>query len=131
MSQELIKLVERLDQEHEIAPPAAMLSDASGHYDREVAQLVGARDKAVLPALIARACDSHEVVSARSPHLPVNGGYDKLFGRVTVGDKARFVLTRLLGAQLAGEAIAQGPAWYQANGSALRWDVRHGRFIKG
>lgn len=130
MSAELLKLVERLDQEHEIAPPAAMLSDCSGHYDREVAQLVGARDKAVLPALLARAADAREVVSAIPPHLPVDGGYGKLFGRVTVGEKARFALTRLLG-PLAAEAIAAGPAWYKAHGAALRWDARQNRFIKG
>lgn len=128
---ELLKLVERLDHEHEIAPPAAMLSDASGHYDREVAQLVGARDKGILPALLARAGEAREVVSATPPHFPVDGGYGKLFGRVTVGEKARFALKLMLGEQMALEAIAAGPAWFRTHGATLRWDARQGRFVKG
>lgn len=131
MSQALLQLVERLHEEHEIAPPAAMLSDASGHYDREVAQLVAARDKAVIPALLARAGEAREVMRAAPPHLPVDGGYGKLFGRVTVGDKARFALAKLLGDKVAAEAVAAGPAWWQANGAKLAWDARRGCFVKG
>jgi hypothetical protein len=130
VSRELLAVVERLHEEFEVAPPAAMLSDARGHYDREVGQLLAAKDKAVIPALLARAGDRREVVKAQPPHLPVEGGYGKAWGRVTVGDKARFALARLLGEALAAEAVAGGPAWWQANGAKLRWDARRGHFIK-
>ena len=38
LPQDLLAVVAGLHEEHEIAPPAAMLSDAAGHYDREVAR---------------------------------------------------------------------------------------------
>ncbi len=130
MTRDLLAIVAQLHEEHEIAPPAAMLSDASAHYDREVARLVASRDKAVIQALLARANDTREVLKAIPPYLPVEGGYGKLWGRVTVGDKARFALGRLLGDRLAGEAIAGGAGWWQAHGAALKWDPRISRFTR-
>lgn len=131
MTRDLLAVVANLHEEHEIAPPAAMLSDATGHYDREVARLLASKDKAVVQALLARAGDPREVVRARPPHLPVEGGYGKTWGRVTVADKARFALGKLLGGALAAEAVAGGAAWWQAHGAALRWDARSGRWAKG
>lgn len=128
LPQDLLAVVAGLHEEHEIAPPAAMLSDAAGHYDREVARLLGARDKAVVEALLAKAHDAREVLRARAPHLPVEGGYGKPWGRVTVGDKARFALGRLLGEALAQEAVAGGAGWWQAHGAALKYDTRLSRF---
>lgn len=130
LPQDLLAVVAGLHEEHEIAPPAAMLSDAAGHYDREVARLLAARDKAVIPALLAKAGDAREVLKARAPHLPVEGGYGKPWGRVTVGDKARFALGKLLGDALAKEAIAGGPGWWQAHGAALKYDPKARRFTK-
>lgn len=128
MTRALLAIVAQLHEEHEIAPPAAMLSDASAHYDREVARLLASRDKAVVQALLARAGDTREVLKAAPPHLPVEGGYGKTWGRVTVGDKARFALGRLLGEALAREAIAGGAGWWQAHGAALSWHPRLARF---
>jgi hypothetical protein len=45
---------------------------------------------------------------------------------VTVGDKAVFLLKRVLGPQ-AEAAIAQGPAWTQ--GRRLRWVAGEKRFV--
>ena len=130
LPQDLLGVVARLHEEHEIAPPAAMLSDAAGHYDRELARLLGSRDKAVLQALLLRVDDPREVLKARAPHLPVEGGYGKPWGRVTVGDKARFALGKLLGEALAAEAIAGGAAWWRAHGAALKYDPKASRFTK-
>lgn len=130
MIQDLLAVVAKLHEEHEIAPPAAMLSDASAHYDREMARLLASRDKAVVQALLRRAGDTREVLKSTPPYLPVEGGYGKLWGRLTVGDKARFALRRLLGDGLAAEAIAGGAAWWQAHGATLKWDPRLTRFTK-
>lgn len=129
MTYDLLAIVAQLQEEHEVAPPAAMLSDARGHYDREVARLLASRDKAIVQALLARAHDPREVLRARPPHLPLEGGYGKTWGRVTVADKARFTLARLLGERLAAEAISGGGGWWQANGAGLRWDAGASRFV--
>lgn len=120
-------LLEGLAVEQALALPAATASNVADHYDRAMAALLASGDPEVLTWAIAHAHDATPVRGADPPHDPVEGGYGKVFGPLTVGDKARFLLGRWLGASRAAEAIAAGPAW--AETKPLRWDARASRFF--
>lgn len=117
----------RLAEEQELAPPAMTASNVADHYDRPMAALLATGDAEVLTWAIAHAHDATPVRAARPPHDPVEGGYGKVYGPLTVGDKARFLITRWLGPKRADEAIAAGPAWVDRQ--PLRWDARAQRFL--
>jgi hypothetical protein len=125
-SSELQVLMDRLRLEDELAAGAAVASDAAAQFDRNMARLLTCGDPAVVAAALARLDDETPVQQAQPPHDPLEGGYGRHFGQVTVGDKARFLLKRVLGREWAEAAIAQGPAWCQ--GRPLRWDAKQGRF---
>lgn len=125
---ELLALASRLHEEEEIAPPAALMSNVAAHYDRRVAKLIFAKERRVIAAVLPLLADTRAVRKLAPPHHAVEGGYGKTFGAITVADKARFVLEKLLGAQLAAEAAAAGPPWYQVKGQALNWDDGLKRF---
>jgi hypothetical protein len=114
-------LLDRLRVEDALAPGAALASDAADQFDVTMAKLLTCGDPAVVAEALALVDDATPVLAARAPHDPLEGGYGRHFGTVTVGDKARFLLGRVLGAERAAEAIALGPAWLQ--GKALRWDT--------
>ena len=120
-------LLDRLAEEHALAPPAMTASNVADQYDTPMALLLATGDREVLRWAIAHADDPTPVRTARPPHDQVEGGYGKMFGPLTVGDKARFLLTRWLGRKRAAAAIAAGPAW--VDGQALRWDARSARFL--
>ncbi|MNS04802.1 hypothetical protein D3C72_361890 [compost metagenome] len=120
-------LLDRLKLEGELAPAAALAADAAEQYDRTMATLLASGDPAVVAEAIALADDQTPVRQSAPPHDTLEGGYGRHFGSVTVGDKARFLLTRVLGPERADEAIAHGPDWLQ--GRSLRWDARARRFL--
>jgi hypothetical protein len=126
---DLRAIVARLAEEDELAGPAALSSNVADHYDRNVGALMRAGELAVLPELLKLARDPRPVRRQAPPHLPLDGGYGKTFGPVTVGDKARFALSRVLPAPLLRDALAQGPAWFEANKLKLQWD-EHARQFK-
>lgn len=128
MSTDLRTLLGQLPQEVELAGPAALSSNVAHHYDRNAGALMLVGDPAVLPELLKLARDPRPVRRQAAPNLPLDGGYGKTYGPVTVGDKARFVLTRLLPAPLLREALAQGPAWFEANKRRLQWDAKARQF---
>lgn len=117
---------ERLRHEEALAPGAALAADAADQFDVTMAALLAAGDPAVVAEALARVDDDTLVLNATAPHEPLEGGYGRHFGAVTVGDKAKFLLVRLLGEARAAEAIAQGPAWCQ--GRALRWQADRRQF---
>jgi hypothetical protein len=119
-------LFERLRLEEALAPGAALEADAAEQFDLNMATLLTAGDPAVVAEALARVNDDTLVLGATPPHEPLEGGYGRHFGAVTVGDKAKFLLRRVLGEARAAEAIAQGPAWCE--GRALRWLPERRRF---
>lgn len=121
-------LFDQLAEEHELAPPALLASNVAGHFDRPMARLLTCGDPAVLALALARLADETLVRRAEPPYAPLEGGYGKTFGPITVADKARFLLTQLLPEPAARAAIAEGPAWWDRHGRALRWDARARRF---
>lgn len=112
-------LFARLRHEEALAPGAALDSDAANHYDVTMAQLLASGDPQVVAEALAWVEDDTVVLGASAPHEPLEGGYGRHFGAVTLGDKARFLLARVLGEARAAEAIAQGPAWCE--GRELNW----------
>lgn len=123
---ELRVLFDQLRLEGELAPGAATASDAAQHYDRPMAKLLTCGDPAVVSAALALVGDETPVHRASPPHDELVGGYGRHFGTVTVGDKAVFLLKRVLGPEQADEAIDAGPAWPRAR--SLRWDASARRF---
>jgi hypothetical protein len=120
-------LLDRMSREHPLAPPAMTASNVADHYDVTMAALLPTGEREVLAWALTHAGDLTPVLDAKAPHDKIEGGYGKAFGHVTVGDKARFLLVRWLGEQLAREAMAQGAAWL--DGRPLRWDARAGKFL--
>jgi hypothetical protein len=125
---DLKAILARLQDEDELAGPAGLSSNVADHYDRQVGAILRAGDPAVLPELLKLARDARPVRRIAPPHLPLDGGYGKTFGPITVGDKARYALSRLLPAPLLREALAQGPAWFEANKLKLQWDEKARQF---
>ena len=123
---ELQVLMDRLRQEGELAAGAALASDAADQYDRTMARLLACGDPAVVRQALMLLDDATPVQRMAPPHEPLEGGYGRHFGVVTVADKATFLLKRVLGPARAAEAIAQGPAWCQ--GRVLRWNAASKRF---
>ncbi|MDB5100568.1 MAG: hypothetical protein JWM80_4989 [Cyanobacteria bacterium RYN_339] len=121
-------LIARLQDELELAGPAALSSNVADHYDRGVGALMRSGDLQVLPELLKLARDPRPVRRELPPYLPLDGGYGKTFGPVTVGEKARFALSKLLPAPLLREALAQGPTWFEANKLKLQWDEKARQF---
>jgi hypothetical protein len=119
-------LFERLRLEAPLAPGAALAADAADQFDVNMATLLTAGDPAVVAEALARVNDDTLVLGAAPPHEPIEGGYGRHFGAVTVGDKAKFLLNRLLGEARSAEAIAQGPAWCE--GRVLRWQPERRQF---
>ena len=117
-----------LAHEHELAPGAATASDVADHYDRVAAVALASGDPAVLAWALAHAGDMSLVRRAAPPHTTLEGGYGRSFGPVTVGDKARWLIGRLLPPELAASAIAEGPAWLERSGARLRWKAAECRF---
>lgn len=124
---ELRVLFDQLRLEGELAPGAATASDAAQHYDRTMAKLLASGDPAVVAAALVRVGDATPVHRAAPPHDELVGGYGRHFGTVTVGDKAVFLLKRVLGPERAEEAIAAGPSWPRV--PSLRWDASSRRFL--
>ncbi|MFP5503363.1 MAG: hypothetical protein ACLGIN_12815 [Candidatus Sericytochromatia bacterium] len=116
--------------EHELAPGAATASDVADHYDRVVAAALASGDRDALAWALAHTGDTRLVRRAAPPHGTLEGGYGRSFGPVTVGDKARWLIGRLLPPALAAEAIAEGPAWLDRFGDLLRWQAAERRFAR-
>ena len=104
---ELKARFERLAEEQELAISAATASNAADQYDANVEHLLRCGDPAVVAEALKRVDDATVVRRAGSPE-PVEGGYGKAFGAVTVGDKARFLVLSLLGPTRGARAIAEG-----------------------
>ena len=117
---------ERLRSEEALSPGSALAADAAEQFDVTMAELLTCGDPAVVAEALAWVHDGTLVLRAAPPHDTLEGGYGRHFGAVTVGDKARFLLTRVLGPERAVEAIAQGPGW--CAGRTLDWDAGRGRF---
>ena len=111
-----------LVEEDELAGPAAVASNVAAHYDRVAGLLMRCGDVRALTALVGLVSDERPVCRMAAPSLPLNGGYGKTFGLVTVGEKARFILARMLPPQVLREALKKGPTWVEARSSRLHWD---------
>lgn len=124
-------LLARLHEEDELAGPAAVASNVAYHYDRVAGQLMRSGDPRVLAELFKRLRDDTPVTRAVPPFLPIHGGYGKTFGPITVGDKARFMIGKLLPPEVAKEALAKGANWLTLNRTRLRWDPEARRYRLG
>ena len=119
---ELEGLLARLALEDELAGPAALMSNVAYHYDRTAGLLMLGDCLEALEALLGLLADPRPVCRREPPFLPIDGGYGHPFGPITVGNKARFILEKLLSPEALREATLKGPGWVDANRTRLKWD---------
>lgn len=119
----LEQLLQRLEVEEAPDPRCLLSSNAALHHDRAIGAFLDACSPEALALLLSRAKDPTPVHRPGLPGPPVLGGYGKAVGPVTVADKVRFAVQRLLGA-LAEEALAEGPAWVRKQGPKLKAEGR-------
>jgi hypothetical protein len=125
----IVDLIARLPYEDELAGPAAAASNVAFQYDCVAGALLQCGDLRAVRALIGLLQDDRSVCHKAPPFLPLQGGYGKTFGPITVGDKAQFILGGLLGPELAKEASLKGLSWFEQLAMRLRWDAAERRFV--
>lgn len=119
----LESLLERLEIEEAPDPRCLLSSNAAHHHDRAIGAFLDACSPEALALLLERAGDPTPVHRPGLPGPPVLGGYGKALGHITVADKVRFAVQRLLG-ERAEEALKEGPAWARRHGTRLKAEGR-------